>query len=257
MKTIYSLMLISIFAVYGDIRQAPAYYAQKDSRAFRNAYEDWQRVLDGSPISSDPFFFNKDAGTKEQQDAIKAVLAFGPEAVPDLVLNIRSEGNRMHLYRAIMLLEELAGINVYISYNKNIHDEIFVLRDKFLREWDSGDYLEADRVLAKTGGRYLKKDLETEQIDPRSLVNIRYFGIYAMPFIIRGIRDYDSPECYAAFLIITKQREKYAEYISHAKQNQITSSQKMDDVKKWYADNHERLERMNNLGLRTGREIVK
>jgi hypothetical protein len=256
MKT--SIMILTLGIV--NLLVCPDYsiaFSPQATNSFEAAYNEWQRILDVSPLSGEPFYFDKNSGSTEQRNAIKSLLTYGPEAVPSLVELMRHESSRMHLYRALQLLEELAGINTYMGYKKNIYEEVFALGDQFLGQWDSGAYSQVDKILELKYEQYLKPGVDVEKIPPQELAGIRYYGIYALPFIAKAIKIRNSPECYAAFLIITKQRQAYAKYIENPKQDQTSGTQKMDRIRQWYADNRGKFEKLNGLEEKIRKEVLQ
>jgi hypothetical protein len=169
-------------------------YAQPDGD-FQKAYERWQTALESEPaLWSNPFFVNDRVGSPERQDAVKAVLLYGPAGVPGLVESIRHETSRTRLYCSFALLEELAGIAVFWKYTGNAMDEAFEIRDWFVQEWDSGIYRQPEKALANAASRFLREEPSGRPISARDLVIIRQFGIYAMPFIANAIKTCNSPE---------------------------------------------------------------
>ncbi len=229
--------------------------AQPDD-GFQKSYERWQTAIDSQPaLASDPFFFDDAVGSVERQAAIKQLLLYGPAGVPTLVDSMRNETDRQRLYRAVMLLSELAGIDIKYSYRENISDEIFEIRDAFLQQWDSGNYDQPEKHLANAARKFLRGDGSGRSIPPRELLPIRYFGVYAIPFIVNALKAYNSPEMYASFLIITKQRDAYRQYIQDPKAFDMKIEQKMEKIRLWQEDNQEKLERVPVLSAKIRKEI--
>lgn len=75
----------------------------------------------------------------------------------------------MRLYRLLLLLDRVSGINIYFDSGvENFYEATPELRDRFVAQWDSGLYLRASELLKNkwqiTGG-----EKEAGKIDPRSL----------------------------------------------------------------------------------------
>jgi hypothetical protein len=249
MYKLQRLTVVSVLIIALIVLSRRADCAQFES-GFKKAYDRWQFMLDSSALSSDPFFFDATAGTKEEQDTIKELLTYGVESIPELVALMRNETNRRHLYRATMLLGQMGGGDIYLSYRENISAEVFDIRDEFLQQWDSGVFTNPDERLSKLAASMLRPLPPGQTIQPHDLRPIRYYGVYAFPFIARAIKNHNSPELYAVFLIVTRESEAYTEYIQNPGQLDSRSEHKMERFRLWYENNRERLEQVPGLSAK-------
>ena len=240
------------FAVFGSwIR------CQQPDDDFRMAYEKWQLVLDKDPGAggeSPSLFFYTEGGRQERKEAVRGILRFGPAQLPVLVALMKEETNREHVYRALMLLHELAGIDDYLTYRESPQVEAFEIRDEFIRQWESGAFEAPDRILADAGRSFLRADRSGKKIPAIALDRLRYYGVFGVPFIARAVRVYYSPEMFAAFLIITNQRDVYAEYIENPRLYP-TAAERMENIRMWYEKNREKLEQVPILSSKIRKEI--
>jgi hypothetical protein len=75
------------------------------------------------------------------------------------------------------------------------------------------------------------------KVDFRMTFPYRLYGVYALPFLIKEIRDNNSAECFNAFLIITFHRELYSSNYENPRQFYPTISGKMSFIQAWWSQN--------------------
>ena len=113
----------------------------------------------------------------------------------------------------MLLLNSVAGINLYYDSGvQSVYEGSPQLRDRFLEDWDSGKFLNASQLLRSTWQKG-RQASASERIDPRKLTQVRRYGVFAIPFIMENIESSNSPELFAAFLIITGDSDLYAQYL--------------------------------------------
>jgi hypothetical protein len=147
----------------------------------------------------------------------------------------------------MLLLNRVSGINLYYdSGHENFYDAAPELKARFLNEWDSGQYGNAT-VLLRTAWRDPDPANVVERIDPRSISPVRRYGVYAVPFIAESLQKRDSPELFAAFLIITDETDLYARFLENPSQLFPTRDEKLAFVKGWAARNAGKLDKLKDL----------
>jgi hypothetical protein len=233
-------------AVIGFATRSSQFTADSDY-AYEAAYQKWVSAIDANPHLEGPFWFQTDSGPAEMRAATQALLAFGPNLTPFLVEKLRRENDPSRLYRLVLLLDWVAGINLYYgSGAENFYGAAPQFRDQFLKDWDSQKYTNATELL-RSLYRNRKEDTSAGRIDPKALAEIRRFGVFAVPFIEENIRDRNSRELFAAFLIITGKSKLYADYIENPSNRFIDRGEKLNLVKSWARDSEKRVDKLQGL----------
>jgi hypothetical protein len=226
---------------------ATARFPQEPDQGYRTAYLQSRSVIEANPALGDPFWLQTDVGPPALRSAVENVLSFGPNLVPFLVDEFRREADRMRLYRLMLLLNRVSGINLYFnSGHENFYDAVPEFKARFLSEWDAGNYANAS-VLLRSAWKDPHPGMTVEKIDPNSITQVRRNGVFAVPFIAESLEQGNSAELFAAFLIITGETALYAEYIEHPSRSFLTHDQKLLFVKGWAGKNEKKVDRLKDL----------
>lgn len=205
---------------------------QDPDSAYQAAYVRWSQAIELNPRLGEPFWVRDDIGPKEMRDAVKEIRSFGPNMLPFLVNELRRETDSMRVYRLLLLLNAVAGINLYYdSGEQPIYDRVGEMRDAFIQDWDSGKYLNATQLLTAT--RRGRIGTTSQPIDPKSLTQLRRYGVFAIPFLVENIETTNSPEAFAAFLIIVGNSELYARHLENPSKQFVNRTEKMSFVRSW------------------------
>lgn len=240
---LFTLCWIIIGSAVSNTLQSPQQIAS-DCRA---AYERWRRAIDSNPALGEPFWVSTDSGPAELRSAVADLLSIGPNLTPFLAEEMRNEKDRFSLYRLVLLLNRVSGINVYSAgLDENYVKAMPRFRDRFIEDWDSGRYLNATALL-QAAWTYGDETRRGEGIDPKRLTEIRRYGVFALPFIIEGLEKHDSPELFAAFLIISGESELYAHYLEKPSDFLPERGQKLSYVKAWAGKNERKIDKLEGL----------
>jgi hypothetical protein len=218
---------------------------QDTDQVYEATYLRWRAAIDANPTLGVPDWLTTDAGPPAVRSAVADLLAFGPNLVPFLVKEFRKEENRGRLYRLMFLLDRVSGINLFFNSNhENFYEAVPELKEEFLKAWDAGDYANATALLRKV---WNEADTAPGRIDPKRITPIRRYGVYAVPFIAESLEKRNSAELFAAFLIITGERDRYAAYIDNSSKSLPTRLEKQAFVKAWASQNVSKVDRLNGL----------
>jgi hypothetical protein len=216
-------------------------------QAHRVAYQRWSDTIDAHPTLGVPFWVQTENGPADLREAVAALVSYGPNLVPFLVQELRAETDQARMYRLILLLNRVSGINLYYnSGEENVYAAVATLKARFLRDWDAGNYTNATALLRKSWKEPDPED-KTPRIDPKSITLLRRYGVYAVPFIAETLQGRNSPEMFAAFLIIADQPALYTAYIEDPSASFSTGAQKMAQVKDWARKNERKMDRLKGL----------
>lgn len=211
------------------------------------AYERWAQAIESDPRLSEAFWLRTDIGPPEMRAAVREILSFGPNMTPFLVKELRRETDPLRLYRLVLLLNAVSGINLYYeSGEESIYHAAPRMRDRFIKDWDSQKFQNASHLLRSTwrGG---DEDESAERIDPKKLAKIRRFGVFALPFIIEQVEGRNSRELFAAFLIITGKSDLYAQYLEEPSSLFAGREQKLSLMKAWAGENEKKLDKLHGV----------
>jgi len=219
---------------------------QDSDSAYEEAYKKWSDAIDSNPNLGEPFWTRTDIGPAEMRNATGALLSFGPNLTPFLVKHLRTETDPLRLYRLVLLLNAVSGINLYYeSGAENFYAASPKFRDQFIHDWDSQKYSNATQFLTTL---YPDENDDTlTRIDPRNLAQIRRFGVYAIPFITERVKNRNSRRLFAAFLIITGNSDLYAQYIENPSGFFIGRDHKLSLMKSWARENGSKLDKLQSL----------
>ena len=221
--------------------------SQNAESAYAAAYEKWSRAIESNPGLAEPFWLRTDIGPTQMRDAVKDLVSFGPNMTPFLVEEMRQETDPLRTYRLVLLLNSVAGINLYYdSGGHSVYDASAQLRDRFVDDWDSGKFQNASQLLRGTWQKGQQASA-SERIDPRKLTQVRRYGVFAIPFIMENIDRTNSPELFAAFLIITGDSDLYAQYLENPSKHFATRDQKLSSIKSWVSKNEKRMDKLKGL----------
>ena len=220
--------------------------SQGDDSAYAAAYERWTRAIESNPQLGEPFWLRSDIGPNDMRAAVTDLLSHGPNILPFLVKELRQEKDSLRLYRLVLLLNAVAGINVYYDSGvQNFYHGSPQLRDRFIKDWDSGKFLNATQLLRGTWQGH--QAATPERIDPKKLVEVRRYGVFAIPFIVENIESSNSPELFAAFLIISGDSQGYDEYLENPSKHFASRDQKLSSIKSWVGKNEKKMNKLKGL----------
>lgn len=231
---------ILIVVTATSVRPAAASLQQAE----RTAYDRWRGAVEANPVLGTPFWLSSDSGPPELRTAVQELVSFGPNLLPFLVEELRTETNRLRLYRLILLVNRVSGINLYYdSGYENYYAAAPDLAAHFLSAWDSGQYANASVVL----GRVWKDPDTAQRIDPKSITPVRRYGVFAIPFIAESLRQQESSELFAAFLIITGETDLYTKYINDPSGSMATRGEQLAFITAWARKHVDKVDRLHGL----------
>ena len=221
--------------------------AQDAERDHQKAYLRWRDAIEANPGLDVSAWLRTDAGPLALRSAVEDLIDFGPNLVPFLVKEFRTETDQMRLYRLMFLLDRVGGINLYYgSGHENFYDAVPEIRTTFLSDWDAGNYARASELL-----RVIWKEPNpgrvSEKVDPKSLLPLRRYGVYAIPFIAEGLDKQNSAELFAAFLIITGDSNQYSAYIENPAKLRPTREEKRAAIRGWAQNNASKVDKLGPL----------
>jgi hypothetical protein len=247
--------LILTFIIWGVpagmVMPAASVSPQDPEQAYRASYHRWRAAIDANPALGEAFWLDTDNGPAALRNATAGLVSAGPNLVPFIVREFRTETDQLRLYRLMLLLKRVSGISLYFnSGEENFYAAMPKFKARFLSQWDSGDFENATVLLRKAW-----KDPDptnaVEKIDPKSLTPFLRYGVFAIPFIAESLEKQNSPELFAAFLnitgIITRETDQYAEYLENPSRFYPTREHKLTFVKGWAAKNLNKVDRLKDL----------
>ena len=245
MRSVVAIFVLCVTIVIVTLANSPSLPQQDPSHAA--AYENWSRAIDANPTLGESYWLRTDIGPPELRSAVGQLLALGPNMTPFLVEQLRNEKDPLRLYRLVLLLNVVSGVNLYFdSGAKVLYEAAPEFRDRFVADWDSGRYLNATESLRNTWQNN-RQNGTLDKIDPKRLTQLRRYGVFAIPFIVESIESQNSPEMFAAFLIITGKSDLYTDYLENASKKFATRDEKLALVKSWARDNENKLDKLNGL----------
>jgi hypothetical protein len=216
------------------------------------AYENWSRAIESHPELGEAFWVRTDIGPPEMRGAVEQLRSFGPNITPFVVEQLRNEKDPQRLYRLVLLLNLTSGVNLYFNSGAvNFYEAAPQFRDRLIADWDAGKYRNATESLkaawqsdqSQTSGQTQTSD----RIDPKRLTQLRRYGVFALPFIIENLESQNSPEMFAAFLIITGKSDLYTNYLENPSKQFAARDQKLSLMKSWARENESKLDKLNGL----------
>ena len=243
----YAVVLLTLCATLIGGVIADSFDSQQTGSDYQAEYERWCRAIDSNPVLGEPFWTSTDSGPAELRSAVAELLSIGPNFTPFLVERMRIETAHLRLYQLVLLLNRVSGINLYFdSGEENHYGAMPRFRDSFIQGWDSGKYQNATTLLRATW-TYSDDTRMHKEIDPKRLTPILRYGVFALPFIIESLEKHNSSELFAAFLIITGQRELYARYLEKPSDFLPERGQKISYVTAWAGKNERRIDKLRAL----------
>jgi hypothetical protein len=203
-------------------------YAGEQQRSFESLYQEWHEALNANKALGEPFW--RQLGPVREMN--EAGLAFGVF----LCEKVTDDANAgMNLYQDVQLLDEFAGVNLYYpeertSPPQNIFAELmpqFVAR--FRQQWREGLYNDPSKIVAQLCQQRMSNE-NVASIAPAMVVGLRRYGIFGLPELIRQIKKENSKHAFAAYLIMTRHRTEYADYINHSDVQFQTKEEKLDHI---------------------------
>ncbi|MEK6299485.1 MAG: hypothetical protein AABO41_02090 [Acidobacteriota bacterium] len=241
------VLLTLCWTLIGSAAPNSAQTPQPNSLDYRAAYERWRRAVDSYPALTEPHWVSTANVPAELRRAVADLLLIGPNLTPLLVEEMRNEKDNFRLYRLMWLLNRVSGIRLFsVGGDENTVAATPRYRDRFIEEWDSKTFLRTTELLEATW-TYRDEARRSEVIDPKKLLQIRRYGVFALPFIIEGLEKRDSPELLAAFLIIIGEPELYSYYLEKPTDFLPDRAQKLEYVKSWVGKNERRIEKLEGL----------
>lgn len=195
-------------------------------------YYKWHQAINDYRLT-EPFYFDAQHTPPEYAEILTSILQNSMDMV-DLLCNRIANGKSRKLYRDVLLLDKIGGINLWAS-EENANDNGLKAINKlvpiFQEEWNAGVYLAPDEKI-KQLCENLMLEKDHMAISPRSLLSIRRYGIFAIPELVRQIKENNSKYAFAAFMGITHQKE-YSEFIRKSNAQFIEKESKLDAIRKW------------------------
>jgi hypothetical protein len=248
MRYLVSVLVIACIAV---VMFAPVAARQDDDAACRAAYAQWRAAVEAHPQLGDPFWFDShNQGPADLRKAVDNVVSYGPNLVPTLVEELRSEGDHMRVYRLLGLLRRVAGIDLNFDLKAttgqaHYWEAVPALKSRFLSKWDAGDYANATVIL---GAGWKDPGVGTDgSVSPENLGPLLQYGVFAVPFIADKLTRHESPVLFAAFLNVTDHMDEYTRFYKHPGNSFATGQEKAAFMKQWAHDNVHKFSRLKGL----------
>jgi hypothetical protein len=235
----------------GMVVPATSRSPQDSDQAYRAAYQRWLDVIDANPALGEAFWLDTGSGPSALRNATAELVSAGPNLVPFIVREFRTETDQLRLYRLMLLLKRVSGISLYFnSGEENFYAAMPAFKARFLSQWDSGDFENATVLLRKAWKDPDPTDA-VEKIDPKRLTPFLRYGVFAIPFIAESLEKQNSPELFAALLnvtgVITGETDQYVEYLENPSRLFPTRDQKLSFLKGWAGRNLNKLDRLKDL----------
>ena len=247
MRSVIAMLVLCVTIMIVTLANSPSLPQQDTEPSYAAAYEKWSRAIDSNPSLGEPYWLRTDIGPPELRSAVGQLLALGPNITPFLVEQLRNEKDALRLYRLVLLLNMVSGVNLYFdSGAKAFYEAAPEFRDRFVADWDSGRYLNATESLRNAWQKSRQNDT-LDKIDPKRLTQLRRYGVFAIPFIVESIESQNSPEMFAAFLIITGKSDLYTDYLENTSKKFAARDEKLALVKSWARENENKLDKLNGL----------
>jgi hypothetical protein len=225
----------------------PAQTAYPDYKA---VYDEWRRQVDANPQLSLPPLHPKYMPPSDLRNATLNLLSIGPNLTPFIVEELRTETDLHRQIYLMYLLDRVSGIDLYHCIDaKYIEDAAAALIKQFIAKWDSGNFLKASELL-KSEWKDPVDGTAPEKIDPCSIIPIRRYGAYALPFIFESLNQRNSSKLFAAYLIITGESDQYAQYIKSPSTMFQIRGEKLSHIKAWARENETKFEELGDLYTR-------
>jgi hypothetical protein len=224
--------------------------AQSAYPDYKAVYDEWRRQIDANPQLSLPPLHPKYMPPSDLRNATLNLLSIGPNLTPFIVEELRTETDLHRQNYLMYLLSRVSGINLYYCIDaENIWGAAPALIKQFIAKWDSGAFLKASESL-KSEWKEPVDGTAPEKIDPCSIIPIRRYGVYALPFIFESLKHRNSSALFAAYLIIIGESFQYSEYIESPAAMFQTRDEKLHNIKVWARENETKFEELGDLYTR-------
>jgi hypothetical protein len=215
--------------------------------AYKAVYDEWRKQWDGIQVSDCEMWVRPDCGLPEQRQATRNLLSIGPNLTPFIVDELRTETDHKRRYILMILLDRVSGVNLYYGSGvENFWDATPELIKRFIVKWDSDIYLKASELL-KNEWKDPVDGAAPEKVDPKSIVPIIRYGVYALPFIFESLNQRNSSVLFAAYLRITGESDQYREYIESPATMFQTRNEKLSHMKAWARENETKFDKLGAL----------
>jgi hypothetical protein len=250
MRVRVTFLTIAVLLMLYLVLMAASRPAQNADPDYKAVYDEWRRQMDANPWLDVPQWFRPEVGPFGLRNATRNLLSIGPNLTPLIVEELRTETDRFRLYLLIHLLSKISGINLYYgSGADNFYDATPMFKDQFIAKWDSGAYLRASELLASEWKAPVDRGM-SEKVDPHSILPIRRYGIYALPFIIESLNQRNLSAVFAAYLIITDESDQFTKYIENPSKMFQTQDDKLSHIKAWARRNETKFDKLGALYTR-------
>jgi hypothetical protein len=250
MRSIAALLIALLTVSIVDATAAASAGTQSskpDAPNYRKAYERWCRAIDANGRLGEPFWVSTENGPAELRSAVQDIISIGPNMTDFIVKEMKTEKNTMRLYRLVLLLNRVSGINLYFgSGEENYVAAMPKFRDQFVEAWDSGKFLNATELL-KGSWKYEDELAANMTVDVKRTLPIRRYGVFALPFIIENIQRHNSAELFAACLMIIGEPGVYATYLEKPYNLFPSRDDKLNFIRAWATENAGRMDRLGSL----------
>src|ERR1041384_1536366 len=167
MRSVVAIFVLCVTIMIVTLANSPSLPQQDPSHAA--AYENWSRAIDENPTLGESYWLRTDIGPPELRSAVGQLLALGPNMTPFLVEQLRNEKDPLRLYRLVLLLNVVSGVNLYFaSGEKVLYEAPPEFMDCFVADWDSGRYLSATESL-RNSWRETRENGTLDKTEPTRL----------------------------------------------------------------------------------------
>lgn len=242
----YTIVLLTLCWIVSGSAVPSSLQPPQTASDYRAAYERWCRALDSNPGLGEPSWVSTDSGPAELRGAVKELLSFGPNVTTFLAGEMKREKDHLRLYRLVLLLNAVSGINLYFdSGEENFYAAMPRFRDRFVEDWEAGRYFNAAALLQRTWTS--PDERNPGRIAPKSLTPLRRYGVFALPFILESLERDNSAELFAAFLIIIGDSDTFAAYLERPSDFLPARDEKLSFVKTWVSKNESKIDKLEGL----------
>jgi hypothetical protein len=233
MRVRVTFLAMTVLLMLYLVLMAASRPVQKVEPDYKAVYDEWLRQMDANPQLEITQWFRPERGSFGLRNATRNLLSIGPNLTPLVVEELRTSTDRYRQYLLLHLLSKISGITLYFAIGDvYLEDAAPELIKKFIAKWDSGAYLRASELLASEWKDTVDGGMP-EKVDPDSIMPIRRYGIYALPFILESLKQRNSSEIFAAYLMIIDEPFLYAEYIENPSKMFRTQGDKLLHIKGW------------------------
>jgi hypothetical protein len=251
------LIAIAIFILreYHSSQEGPVKHdgANSAKQRYLETYTQWQKAI-AEMGELDGRFFDTNFWLP-LRTPVEELFRIGANATPFIVEQMRAETNTWTLYKQYVLLKRIGKINLNLIHGSNEvgRETRLRLRDEFVHQWDSGVFQRPDGRLA-LARRQVDEDNPIENVDITRLFPFFYHGIYALPYLIRTLKEHNSPELFAAFLS-TSGDSDYSEFRKRPLDLFPSHFEKLARIKEWWNRESTKFNQLHPLYENIDREV--